>query len=142
LWRLIQAIGVSSLIIPCGPIFWFVMCAIRAGGLRALLNSVAEWEEFSYKWPAACVLSTFAAVLVSVNIMFFEKHGGVRSTTAACYGRWALTRVVFPGLVIVGAAYGILALYGLWFGTVLGFVFICYLIGLFVTVGKVTSSGP
>jgi hypothetical protein len=46
------------------------------------------------------------------------------------YGRWALTLVVFPALVILGAVFGVERVFGLWLGNQLGLTFICYLIGL------------
>jgi len=131
LLRLLTAIGVSLLIIPSGPFFWFVICAIHAGSINMLLHRVAEWEEFEYKWPAAIWVSTIVAVVVFLKVMFFEERDGVRSWASTHHGWWAFTRVVLPGLVTLGVAHGIRVLYGPWFGTILAGTFVFYLIGLF-----------
>jgi hypothetical protein len=132
----IQVVAFSAIIIPCGPIVWCAICVIRAGGLDAFLHSIAEWEEFSYKWPAACMLSTIAAVAVSLKIVFAERRSHAASSARRGHGYWAATRILVPGLVIVGVAYAIEAVCGLWLGAVLGFIFVCYLIVLWVIRGQ------
>lgn len=132
----IQVVAISAIIVPCGPIVWFAICVIRAGGLGAFLLSVAEWEEFSYKWPAACMLSTIAAVVVSLKIVFAERRSHAASSAGRGHGYWAAARILVPGLVVVGVAYAIEAVCGLWLGVVLGFVFVCYLIVVWVILGQ------
>jgi hypothetical protein len=46
------------------------------------------------------------------------------------YGRWALTLVVFPALVIFGTVYVVDGMFHLWLGNELGVAFLCYLIAL------------
>ncbi len=130
--RLLYAIGFFALIVPCGPLVWFVICAVHAGGLNSLVSSVAEWEEFWYKWPAACGISTIIALVVALKIMFGEEHAKASVWSV----RRALIWIVLPGLVTLGVAYGVKTAFGLWFGVILGLGFICYLLGLFVTPGK------
>jgi len=97
---------------------------------------VARWEEFSYKWPVACELSSILATLVSLKILFFETQGRFMPANPGYTYWWALTRIVFPGLGIVGTVYGCETACGLWFGNVLGLIYICYLIGLWYFFGK------
>lgn len=130
--RLLCAIGFFLLIVPCGPLVWFVICAVHAGGLSSLLNSVVEWEEFSYKWPAACWISTIIALVVSLRIMLSEEH----AKESVWSLRRALTWIVLPGLVILGVAYGVMAVYDRWLGVILGLGFICYLLWLLVILGR------
>lgn len=136
---LIQVLAFSAIIIPCGPIAWFAIRVIRAGGVDAFLHSVAAWEEFTYKWPAACMLSTIAAIAVSLKIVLAERGSHAASPAGRGQGYWAATRILVPGLVIAAAAYVVEAVCGLWLGVVLGFIFVCYLIVLWVIRGQSES---
>ena len=133
---LIQVLAFSAIIIPCGPIAWFAICVIRTGGVDAFLHSVAAWEEFSYKWPAAFMLSTIIAIAVSLKIAFAEKGSDAASPARPGHGYWTVTLILVPGLIIAGATYAVEAISGLWLGVVLGFFFVCHLIALWVISGQ------
>jgi hypothetical protein len=101
--------------------------------VSALLSNAAEWEEFQYKWPAACVVSTGVAMVVCVKILFVEEDTTTRSETSMWTVPRTLAWILLPGLLVVGAAYGIAAVCELWFGVVFAFAFVCYVLVLLAT---------
>ena len=68
--------------------------------------------------------------------VFVAEHDKERSKRAAGTVRKVLLWIVLPGLLTLGVAYGIEVAFGLWFGVISGLGFICYVLGLFVALGR------